>query len=231
MFSQRGPSTCSCPICRPPDNYRQYGHARRLRYARWYDPTDGSFADEAGTPFDNTGSRAFARTAANAAGDNDWVLLLESSTIDLHASAAGVGGATGALTVGTPAVSLSGISGGTGAAAGSLSVQQTLSGASAGARRNRFTQKHYHAGRHIAGSSSAVGAAYAERHLQGLVSGSRAVARTVSYAPTGGCIGGCSGCGCSADDYDDYALLPGVDLSPHDSPMAEAALMNHRRTR
>jgi hypothetical protein len=45
--------------------------------ARWYDPTNGSYLEVAGSPFANTGSRDFRPAGNNAAGDGDWVLLLE----------------------------------------------------------------------------------------------------------------------------------------------------------
>jgi hypothetical protein len=48
--------------------------------ARWYDPTSGTYATIAGSPFSNTGSRGFTPTGNNAAGDGDWVLVLESTT-------------------------------------------------------------------------------------------------------------------------------------------------------
>ena len=43
--------------------------------ARWYDPTNGAFTS-AGT-FPATGSQSFSRSATNAVGDHDWVLLFE----------------------------------------------------------------------------------------------------------------------------------------------------------
>ena len=47
--------------------------------ARWFDPTDGSYADLSNSPFANSGSREFTPPGNNAQGDGDWVLLLEAS--------------------------------------------------------------------------------------------------------------------------------------------------------
>jgi hypothetical protein len=46
--------------------------------ARWYDPTTGTFTSIAGSPFANSGSQPFTTPGTNAAGDNDWVLVLEA---------------------------------------------------------------------------------------------------------------------------------------------------------
>jgi hypothetical protein len=45
--------------------------------ARWYDPTDGSYHSVMGSPFLTVGSREFAPPGENAAGDGDWLLLLQ----------------------------------------------------------------------------------------------------------------------------------------------------------
>jgi hypothetical protein len=47
--------------------------------ASWYDPSNGTFAAISGSPFPNSGSRSFAPAGDNAAGDGDWVLVLEAS--------------------------------------------------------------------------------------------------------------------------------------------------------
>ncbi|HXU65710.1 MAG TPA: putative collagen-binding domain-containing protein, partial [Polyangia bacterium] len=47
--------------------------------ARWYDPTAGSFTAIAGSPFANSGSHTFMTPGKNAAGDPDWVLVLEAN--------------------------------------------------------------------------------------------------------------------------------------------------------
>jgi hypothetical protein len=47
--------------------------------ARWYDPTDGAFTTIGDGPFANDGSVTLGAPPTNAAGDNDWVLVLEVS--------------------------------------------------------------------------------------------------------------------------------------------------------
>jgi len=47
--------------------------------ARWYDPTNGAFTAITASPFAASGSRTFTPPSANAAGDGDWVLVLEST--------------------------------------------------------------------------------------------------------------------------------------------------------
>lgn len=46
---------------------------------RWYDPTNGSFTADAASPHVNTGTHDFSRATANAAGDADWLLVLEAA--------------------------------------------------------------------------------------------------------------------------------------------------------
>ena len=46
--------------------------------ARWYDPTNASYTTVSGSPFTNTGTRAFTPTGNNSAGQKDWVLVLQS---------------------------------------------------------------------------------------------------------------------------------------------------------
>lgn len=46
--------------------------------ARWYDPTNGTYATVPGSPFPASGSQVFARGVGNSQGDGDWVLVLES---------------------------------------------------------------------------------------------------------------------------------------------------------
>ncbi len=48
--------------------------------ARWYDPGAGTFATDSGSPYANSGSQEFAPPGPNAAGDGDWVLVLEASS-------------------------------------------------------------------------------------------------------------------------------------------------------
>jgi hypothetical protein len=48
--------------------------------AVWFDPTDGSTRPVVGSPFPNTGERELRPPAKNAAGDADFVLILEAAT-------------------------------------------------------------------------------------------------------------------------------------------------------
>ncbi len=45
--------------------------------AQWYDPVTGLYHRISGAPFANTGERKFVTPGRNAAGDEDWVLVLE----------------------------------------------------------------------------------------------------------------------------------------------------------
>jgi hypothetical protein len=47
--------------------------------AQWFDPTNGSYQDVPGAPFNNRGSKEFVPPGKNHAGDGDWVLLLQAS--------------------------------------------------------------------------------------------------------------------------------------------------------
>ena len=46
--------------------------------ARWFDPTSGGLKAVEGSPFPGAGSRDFTPPSKNAAGESDWVLLLET---------------------------------------------------------------------------------------------------------------------------------------------------------
>lgn len=46
--------------------------------ARWFDPTNGTYTAIAGSPFANTGTRAYTPTGNNSAGEADWVLRLDA---------------------------------------------------------------------------------------------------------------------------------------------------------
>ena len=48
--------------------------------ARWYDPTNGAYVTAGGSPFANSGYRAFSPPGLNSAGDGDWILVLEASS-------------------------------------------------------------------------------------------------------------------------------------------------------
>jgi hypothetical protein len=45
--------------------------------ARWFDPTSGTFTTATGSPFSTSGSVQFTTPGPNAAGDPDWVLVLD----------------------------------------------------------------------------------------------------------------------------------------------------------
>jgi hypothetical protein len=47
--------------------------------ARWFDPSDGSYATVAGSPLPNSGSRSFTPPGINSDGDGGWVLVLETT--------------------------------------------------------------------------------------------------------------------------------------------------------
>jgi Protein of unknown function (DUF4038)/Putative collagen-binding domain of a collagenase len=53
--------------------------SRSLR-ARWYDPTNGQFSEALGSPISASGTRPFEPPGSNAAGDSDWLLLLETAS-------------------------------------------------------------------------------------------------------------------------------------------------------
>ena len=46
---------------------------------RWYDPTTGRFVDGLGSPLPAAGERQLVPPGKNAAGDTDWILLLETT--------------------------------------------------------------------------------------------------------------------------------------------------------
>jgi Protein of unknown function (DUF4038)/Putative collagen-binding domain of a collagenase len=48
--------------------------------ARWYDPTNGSYHEVAGSPFAAADAREFDPPGINAEGDGDWILLLERTS-------------------------------------------------------------------------------------------------------------------------------------------------------
>ena len=45
---------------------------------RWFDPTSGELKTIEGSPFPNTSMREFTPAGKNAAGESDWVLVLEA---------------------------------------------------------------------------------------------------------------------------------------------------------
>src|SRR5262245_7930316 len=50
-------------------------------FASWYDPSNGALSVIAGSPLANSGTRTFTPPGNNAAGDGDWVLLLEATSV------------------------------------------------------------------------------------------------------------------------------------------------------
>ncbi|MBS0560683.1 MAG: DUF4038 domain-containing protein [Proteobacteria bacterium] len=54
------------------------GRLARPARARWFDPTDGTYRDAAAGAVPNSGERTFRPPGKNAAGDEDWVLVLEA---------------------------------------------------------------------------------------------------------------------------------------------------------
>jgi hypothetical protein len=47
--------------------------------ARWFDPTNATFATITGSPFKNVGTHRFRPPGPNSSGDGDWVLVLEAT--------------------------------------------------------------------------------------------------------------------------------------------------------
>jgi hypothetical protein len=53
---------------------------RAAANARWYNPTNGTYASIAESPFANSGARDFTTPGDNGTGTNDWALVLETAT-------------------------------------------------------------------------------------------------------------------------------------------------------
>ena len=53
------------------------GELRGAMQARWFDPTNAKWHPVEGGPFPRSGKHDFAPPGKNAAGEADWVLLLE----------------------------------------------------------------------------------------------------------------------------------------------------------
>jgi hypothetical protein len=49
--------------------------------ARWFDPTNGTYATVPGAPFANTGTRQFTPPGKNGGSDGDWVLLIKAEEL------------------------------------------------------------------------------------------------------------------------------------------------------
>ena len=46
--------------------------------ARWFDPTNGTYTQVAGSPFAATGSQVFAPPGNNSQGQTDWVIIFKN---------------------------------------------------------------------------------------------------------------------------------------------------------
>jgi chitodextrinase len=75
--------------------------------AAWYDPSRGTSTPIAGSPFPNTGTRAFAPPGNNGDGDGDWVLVLEATSVPHDTTAPSVPAGLAATAVGDTHVTLS----------------------------------------------------------------------------------------------------------------------------
>jgi chitodextrinase len=65
-------------------------------YASWYDPSNGTFSPIPGSPFINAGPRNFTPAPSNGDGDDDWVLVLDATSVPPDNQAPSVpGGLTG----------------------------------------------------------------------------------------------------------------------------------------
>jgi chitodextrinase len=51
---------------------------------RWFDPTSGTYAGIAGSPFNNAGAQTFTPPGNNSAGAGDWVLVLDKASSPLQ---------------------------------------------------------------------------------------------------------------------------------------------------
>jgi len=49
--------------------------------AQWYDPSNGTYTAIAGSPLPNSGTRGFTPPGPNSAGDGDWALVLEATSV------------------------------------------------------------------------------------------------------------------------------------------------------
>jgi Protein of unknown function (DUF4038)/Putative collagen-binding domain of a collagenase/Purple acid Phosphatase, N-terminal domain len=50
--------------------------------ARWYDPSNGTYATISGSPFSNAGTQNFTPAGSNSDGNGDWVLVMEAIATD-----------------------------------------------------------------------------------------------------------------------------------------------------
>jgi hypothetical protein len=70
--------------------------------ARWFDPSSGAYASVTGSPFANSGARAFTTPGPNRDGDGAWALVLETQPVETQPP-------TTAVTAPAPGASLSGL--------------------------------------------------------------------------------------------------------------------------
>jgi chitodextrinase len=49
--------------------------------AQWFDPSNGTYSSISGSPFANAGTKQFAPSGVNNAGDQDWLLVLTASAV------------------------------------------------------------------------------------------------------------------------------------------------------
>jgi len=75
--------------------------------AQWYDPSNGTYSAIAGSPFANTGTHGFTPPGTNAAGDGDWVLLLEATSVPHDTTPPSVPTGVGATVVSSREIDLS----------------------------------------------------------------------------------------------------------------------------
>jgi len=68
-------------------------------YASWYDPANGTFTPIAGSPLANSGTRPFTPPGLNSDGDEDWVLVLEATSVPPDTQAPSVPGGLAASNV------------------------------------------------------------------------------------------------------------------------------------
>lgn len=67
--------------------------------ARWFDPTNATYATIAGSPFADTGTQNFTSPGNNSTGDPDWILMLQGSG-GVNTAAVGLGGPPASMNYG-----------------------------------------------------------------------------------------------------------------------------------
>src|SRR5262249_30171153 len=74
--------------------------------ASWYDPSNGTLGIIPGSPLGNTGTRTFAPPGNNSAGDGDWVLVLEATSVPPDFQAPSIPTGLSATAVGAAQISI-----------------------------------------------------------------------------------------------------------------------------